>query len=210
MTLTRRENEQLARRQYILDAAEIIFARDGYENASMNEIAKLSEFTKRTLYQYFADKADLYISTLLGLYSKMCDTLLSYEHEYSNGFDLTKKSIQAYYGYYKTHPSTFKIMYDIGKVRALTKNEKIKDFLAIDAKLTNALANSIKLGQNDGSISNKLDVMTTTTNFKFLLSATFDKLTISGEYYAKHIDKTIDAFTNDLLDILLKTLSVEL
>ena len=117
----------------------------------MNEIAQKSEFTKRTVYQYFIDKADLYLSVLLPLYAKMKETLLDNKHVYTNGYELTKKSIYAYYHYYKNNLKTFKIMYDIGTVRKITQNPKIEDFLDIDKQLTEALINCIELGQKDGS-----------------------------------------------------------
>lgn len=206
MTLTRKEKEQLVRRNLILDAAEELFSRDGYENASMNEIAKLSEFTKRTLYQYFDDKADLYLSVLLKLYSDMYEHLTTIDYKYLDGFDLVKKSLYSYYDYFKTHETTFKILYDIGKVRNLTVNNKIDEFIKIDNLITNSLSKSIQLGQKDGSISKKKDYMTMTLTLKFLLTSVFNQLTISGKSYTKHINKTMDEFAHNLLDIILDTI----
>lgn len=206
MTLTRKEKEQLVRRNLILDAAEELFSRDGYENASMNEIAKLSEFTKRTLYQYFDDKADLYLSVLLKLYSDMYEHLTTIDYKYLDGFDLVKKSLYAYYDYFKTHEKTFKILYDIGKVRNLTVNNKIDEFIKIDNLITKSLSESIQLGQKDGSITKRVDYTTMSLNLKFLLTSLFNQLTISGKSYAKHINKTMDEFAYSLLDIILDTI----
>ena len=51
MALQRRERERLAREAEILSAAERLFITKGYENTTMDVIAKEAEFTKRTLYQ---------------------------------------------------------------------------------------------------------------------------------------------------------------
>jgi AcrR family transcriptional regulator len=204
--MTRKEKEQMARRQYIIDAATTIFARDGYENASMNEIAKSSEFTKRTLYQYFEDKADLYLSVLLYHYEKMIETLLSEEYKGKNGLEILRESLYKQYEYYLAHPEVFRIMYDIGNVRVQTQNSKINDFLTLDAKITASLKHIIENGQKDGSISNKEDALTTTINLKFFVTAIFDKLIIVGKSYAKHINKTEDEFAKGLLELIIDTL----
>jgi len=59
-SLSYRERERLERRHRILIAAEKIFSAAGYHEASITEIAKLSEFATGTIYLYFKDKADLY------------------------------------------------------------------------------------------------------------------------------------------------------
>ncbi len=44
----------------VLDGAAAVFARDGYEGASMSRIAAEAGVSKGTLYNYFAGKADLF------------------------------------------------------------------------------------------------------------------------------------------------------
>jgi AcrR family transcriptional regulator len=51
-------------KQAILDAAEHIIARDGYAGLSMRELSKQSGLAKSTLYHYFADKHEIYLSVL--------------------------------------------------------------------------------------------------------------------------------------------------
>lgn len=48
------------KRQAILRGALSVFARDGYSRASVDAIAKEAEVSTRTLYNHFADKADLF------------------------------------------------------------------------------------------------------------------------------------------------------
>ena len=48
------------KRQAVLRGALSVFARDGYSRASIDAIAKESEVSTRTLYNHFADKADLF------------------------------------------------------------------------------------------------------------------------------------------------------
>lgn len=201
--MNRKEKELKARKLHVINSAAKIFARDGYENASINEIAKASEFTKRTLYKYFKDKADIYLSVLLNKYEAMVDELIGYDYKGENGLDILQKSIKKQYDYYKKHPDTFRIMYDIGNVRQITENEKIHKFLELDKKITRSLGEIIELGQEDGSISDKYDAKVTTLNLKFILASVFDKLSIVGANYSRHINKTKEEFEEGLLDMII-------
>ncbi len=50
----------LCKEGQILDGAAVVFARDGYEGASMSRIASVAGVSKGTLYNYFAGKAELF------------------------------------------------------------------------------------------------------------------------------------------------------
>ena len=58
---------QLTRREQILDAAEALFHRKGFQSASMDDIAGALELSKAALYRYFSGKDDI-IFTLLNRY----------------------------------------------------------------------------------------------------------------------------------------------
>lgn len=51
-------------KQAILDAAEQILALHGYAGLSMRELSRQSGLAKSTLYHYFQDKSEIYISVL--------------------------------------------------------------------------------------------------------------------------------------------------
>jgi AcrR family transcriptional regulator len=61
---TRKEREQQARRDAILDAAEVVIAAKGYHQASMREIAARAEFATGSLYAFFDNKEALYFGVL--------------------------------------------------------------------------------------------------------------------------------------------------
>ncbi|MFC1694275.1 TetR/AcrR family transcriptional regulator, partial [Candidatus Latescibacterota bacterium] len=63
-SLSRREREKLAHRQEIMDAATRIFAKKGFLHATLEDIAREAEFSKGTIYLYFASKEDLLYSIL--------------------------------------------------------------------------------------------------------------------------------------------------
>ena len=62
-SLKEREKEQ--RRSYILDAAEKLFFTRGYDNVSMDDIAREIGLNKATLYLYFENKESLFFAVVL-------------------------------------------------------------------------------------------------------------------------------------------------
>jgi AcrR family transcriptional regulator len=53
------------KRASILAAARAVFTREGYAGASMDAVAAEAGASKRTVYQYFADKEELFAATVL-------------------------------------------------------------------------------------------------------------------------------------------------
>lgn len=52
------------RRRQLLDVALGVFAREGYHEASMNDVAEAAGVTKPVLYQHFQSKRELYLELL--------------------------------------------------------------------------------------------------------------------------------------------------
>jgi TetR/AcrR family transcriptional regulator len=58
----RKEREKQARKEAILGAARRVFQEMGYQSTTMNKIAEEAELSKATLYLYFKNKDDLFLS----------------------------------------------------------------------------------------------------------------------------------------------------
>lgn len=63
----RRERLKQEREARILDAAESVFARKGFQSATIHEIAEVADVADGTIYNYFTDKADLLIGIMTRL-----------------------------------------------------------------------------------------------------------------------------------------------
>ena len=57
--LVRRRAKGLQRIAAILDAAEIVFARAGYDEANTHQIAEEAGISPGSLYQYFSNKEEI-------------------------------------------------------------------------------------------------------------------------------------------------------
>lgn len=64
-------NKGLRTRGKILDAARVVFARDGYVDARMVEIAEGADVSTGGLYRYFKDKTDVFAALIEDLHEEL-------------------------------------------------------------------------------------------------------------------------------------------
>jgi AcrR family transcriptional regulator len=60
----RREAQSKLGREHVLDAAEEVFSRKGFHEATIKEIAEVAEFSVGAVYSYFENKDDLYVKVM--------------------------------------------------------------------------------------------------------------------------------------------------
>ena len=77
--LTRKQREKEFHKQQIIESAIKIFAEYGYANATVEKIARDSQFGKGSLYNYFPSKKALFKE--------------SFEHAFDQLFNVTKKAL---------------------------------------------------------------------------------------------------------------------
>jgi AcrR family transcriptional regulator len=58
------ERRRAITRKHLLDAAAMVFARQGFHGASLDEVAKTAGFTKGAVYSNFKNKEDLFLALL--------------------------------------------------------------------------------------------------------------------------------------------------
>jgi TetR/AcrR family transcriptional regulator len=61
----RRAQHQDLSRSQLLDAAEEVFGRKGFHETTLKEVAELAEFSVGSVYSFFENKEDLYISVFI-------------------------------------------------------------------------------------------------------------------------------------------------
>ena len=73
--LTRKDKERIFRQAAILDAAVGIFAKKGYRDTTLDEIAITSEFGKGTIYNYFKSKEGIYSAIIDDVSANLYDII---------------------------------------------------------------------------------------------------------------------------------------
>jgi len=71
----RRELRCQQNRNFILEVAEEIFARYGYSQTTMDQIAHEAQFSKATLYRYFQGKQELFFHVILKTLQELASQL---------------------------------------------------------------------------------------------------------------------------------------
>jgi AcrR family transcriptional regulator len=82
-----RGREENAKRRQILDGAREVFLKDGFDAASMNEIARRAGVSKGTLYVYFASKEALFEALIREEKSEQAERTCQADH---NDHDVEK------------------------------------------------------------------------------------------------------------------------
>lgn len=155
----RKEREKQRRRQDIIDAAEKIFFSKGYENSSMDDVAREAELSKGTLYLYFHSKEDLY-AAIVGRGARILrDLFQNATLNQPTGLFKVRSIGQAFMRFFNEYPNYYDaMMFDQSKFSELDCNcENEKEALLIKKSSNDILINAVSEGINDGSISKEVD-----------------------------------------------------
>jgi len=207
MRLSRREREKQQRKSEIITAAEKLFLEKGFENTSMDEIAKVSEFTKRTVYQYFINKEDLFYAVTL----KGVKQLFSYIHNAAEngktGFEKVRLIKEASYRFVKDFPDTFHLMNYAQFIKSNLENSPhYQEIAGLNGQLFADFKNIIEDGIKDGSIRSDLNIPLGTFSLYFILTGFLNRLSEIGSIYSTRFGISTEALAEyafDLMDSLI-------
>jgi AcrR family transcriptional regulator len=156
---SKREANKTHKKALFIDAAERLFLQNGFENTSIDEIAKEAGMTKRTLYQYFINKEDLFYAVTL----KGAKILLSsYEEAMEHGSTTLEKirlGNKAYLKFYKNYIGMFKLMnYSPANRQNSEASPHFSEIQVLDGLRMKYYLDFIVEGKKDGSINPNLDM----------------------------------------------------
>jgi len=135
----RKEREQERRRQQIIVAAKRVFTKKNFNQARMEDIANEAEVSPGTIYLYFKNKDELFVSLSLRILQFLC---IRVEHvESEEGADaLVKldKLIEAMYDVYDFDPRNFINIFHL-KSNDILKNLSPKMVIEIKKMLNKSM-----------------------------------------------------------------------
>ncbi|MCS6926369.1 MAG: TetR/AcrR family transcriptional regulator [Candidatus Binatia bacterium] len=102
-----REQARASVRQAILDAARVLFAKEGYAGLSMRRLAESIGYTPRTIYFYFADKDDLLSELIEEDVGRLADRLEEVAAEYSDAGERLEAVALAYVAFGLENPHAY-------------------------------------------------------------------------------------------------------
>src|SRR5215216_5201638 len=106
-----------ARREQLLDVALDVFARTGYHDTSMNDVAEAAGVTKPVLYQHFESKRELFQALLDEVGARMLQAITAGTAAARDGKSMTELGFRAYFRWVAEDHDAFMVMYDSGTRR---------------------------------------------------------------------------------------------
>ena len=154
----RRQEEKERRRAEILEAAEEVTATAGWDELTMDQVARRARLSRALLYVYFKDKADLMYGIcdrgMLLLRARFDEAVACH----ARGLDQVIALGGAYIAFSEEHPVYFDIMARC-QLREVTTGDVPANELAVLASgddMTALIVRVIHSGVRDGSIRNDL------------------------------------------------------
>ncbi|MEX0781504.1 MAG: TetR family transcriptional regulator [Dehalococcoidia bacterium] len=94
---TRREEYAEQTRRAIVDAASVAFVRDGFEGASIDDIASAARVTKGAVYHHFASKADLFLAVFREAEEEMMRVMGERARQVADPWERALASLSAFF-----------------------------------------------------------------------------------------------------------------
>jgi len=178
-----KEREREQRRDDILDVAETLFFSKGYDNVSMNSIAKEVGLGKATLYIYFDNKEELFYAIVLRGVNILTKMIKEKVEKEDTGIDKIITFKDVYGKFIRTYPEYFQAYnylqsgrFDLNDILQsdycelmkqsisihipssfFNTNETIKEIFKLRKNIFFTLYKSIELGIREGTIGSDVD-----------------------------------------------------
>jgi AcrR family transcriptional regulator len=92
------------RRETLLAAAAKVFAKRGYPDADIQEIADIGGVAKGTVYLYFPSKEQLFLATVDLAMRQLCESIASAANGVADPLDRLEVVVKTYFTHFRDHP----------------------------------------------------------------------------------------------------------
>ena len=208
----RKERERLARKIEIINAAERVFFEKGFENSTMDDIAKEAEFTKKTIYSYFKSKEELYFEIMLSgfnVLNELFDKIINEDIE-SSEFQKISKFGKVFIEFSKNYPGYFRAIADYENkyfdFKVEDDNSLIKKCYTAGQYSIEVLNSCIINGMKNGELIDDADSDTICLLLWSTMMGYIGLLNKKEKYINAYYNKNIENSMEDGISILLKSI----
>ena len=207
-----RERERLARERDILNTAIKLFCKNGFEKTALEDLAKESGYTKRTIYRYFTCKEDIFFAVILDGYKILAEMITSSYSSECNGLENIRRSYLAFYDFYSKHTQLLRLMTMEGIIKSNSEKKEVPYRKILD-KHTAAMFKSIielfVIAKTEGSIRSDLDITHLAYSSIFLTTSFFNLFSLSGDSFTQFLKIDKEYFANFCVDRMIDSLCME-
>lgn len=101
-----------ARRAQLLEAARVVFVREGFHAAGMDDIAEKAGVSKPVLYQHFPSKRELYMALLDAGKEELIDSVTEALSSTENNHERVQASVSAYFAFVNDDSKSFRLIFE--------------------------------------------------------------------------------------------------
>ena len=208
----RKKKEKEIRRNDIIEAAEKVFFTKGYQTATMDDVAKEAEFSKRTVYVYFNSKEQLYFKIMIRGFRLL---LAMFDEEAKdlkeeNALERIRKMGMILYQFSKEHSDYFSAImeYENGELDFGNgiPDESREECYAIGEKAFGYLKEAVKDGIEDGTFRAAPDAVSTALILWSCIVGVFNTAKRKSQYIKNYHQKDPDKLVVEALDLLLRSI----
>jgi AcrR family transcriptional regulator len=148
--LGRRERKKLATRDRIFECAVALFASQGYDETTMEDIGECADVARATVFNYFARKEDIVFEWIARRRAEVATILAGGEQQATDTASRLRRAFRALAHAYEDDPVTGRAM-----VRAFLRVGG--PLVAYTSETPTLLADTIRSGQEQGDIPPGVD-----------------------------------------------------
>lgn len=184
----RKEKEIQIKKNDIIDAAERVFFTKGYDAATMDDVAREAEFSKRTVYVYFNSKEQIYFEIMVRGYKQLIQMLESglAERKPANAIEKMRQLSDSIYRFSQEHPDYFyAIMQYENSEQDFIKGvpaESRDECYALGEKILGYLTGTLQWGMEEGVFLSDLDVQKTALVLWACINGAYNTAKIKEKY----------------------------
>ncbi|MFA5143401.1 MAG: TetR/AcrR family transcriptional regulator [Candidatus Omnitrophota bacterium] len=157
IVIDRKERDKRLRKADILKAAEHVFSSKGYHEATIQDIAREAQYGTGTVYLYFKDKNELYLSLLEEKMRSLAETVQEKIEDIRDAGKKLESFIQESLNFFDQNQGFFRIyIFEKDNLRLMVGKEASKSFASIKY-LTNYIEELIRMAQKQGVIGKSYD-----------------------------------------------------
>lgn len=111
-------------REHLVNAGRTVFARDGYVNARMSDVAEEADISMGGLYRYFANKEDLFAQVIADLHEELFQASTARTHDFATEpYEALVEANRGYLGHYNEHRDVMRAF-----IQAAHVEDRFRDF----------------------------------------------------------------------------------
>ncbi|WP_319579085.1 TetR/AcrR family transcriptional regulator [uncultured Methanospirillum sp.] len=177
----RKEREREERRMQIISAAEHLFFENGYDQVSMEQIAREAELSKGTIFFYFKNKESLYFTIVLQGIRLLHQMIIDAVDE-CEGPAITRLGVLGLAGirFAREYPGYRSMIYLLKSGRFSldhenSNNDEVVEIISHSETLINLTEEIVRSGMEDGSIRNDIDPVELAIIVRMMIGCVMEK-----------------------------------